>query len=149
MVYEFLISDLIQNSSKKNIGTDKGLAKLGDEIVNLAYSMAKSIYLTKKSTNKIYRTGLKVNKRILSDALKNAQMKSFAKSRADAHDLANTVEAIIAYVWLYNKMSLNEMIDFLTNNLSGDLNIRVEEIQSATQAFTNLLNYLKKDLPEN
>ena len=149
MTYEFLISDLIQINTQKSIGTDKGLAKIGDGIVNLSYSIAKSIYLTKNSSNKILRTGLKVSKRILSNALKNAEMKSFARSRADAHDLADTVEAIIAYVRLSKKIALYEIIDFLTENLSGDLHNRTEEIQSATEAFTNLLNYIKKDLPEH
>ena len=109
MSYKFLISDL---NSQKRIGTDKGLAKIGDGIVNLTYSIAKSIYLTENRVN-ILRTGLKVSKTILSNALKNADMKKFAKNRADAHDLANTVEAIVAYVFLNNKMTLNEIIDFL------------------------------------
>ena len=76
-------------------------------------------------------------------------MKNFARSRADAHDLANTVEAIIAFVWLNNKITLQEIINFLTENLNGDLQNRTEEIQSATLAFTKLLNFIKKDLPEN
>lgn len=145
MSYKFLISDL---NSQKRIGTDKGLAKIGDGIVNLAYSIAKSIYLTENSSN-ILRTGIKVNKMILSNALKNADMKNFAKNRADAHDLANTVEAIIAYVLLNNKMTLNDIIDFLKDNLSGDIQSRTLEIKNATVAFTNLLNYTKKFLPED
>ena len=150
MYYEFLISDLNKINSQKSIGTDKGLAKIGDGIVNLAYSVAKSIYLTRNNSNKeIVRTGLKVSKKILSNALKNANMKSFAKNRADAHDLANTVEAIVAYVWLSNKMSLKEIIDFLTENFSGTLQGRIDEINNAINAFTNLLNYTKKFLPEN
>ncbi len=145
MSYEFLIRDL---NSQKSIGTDKGLAKIGDGIVNLAYSMAKSIYLTENSSN-ILRTGLKVNKTILSNALKNANMKSFAKKRADAHDLANTVEAIVAYVFLNNNFTLNEIIDFLTKNLSGNIQNRTQEAIAATNAFTNLLIHIKKFLPEN
>jgi len=145
MSYKFLISDL---NSQKRIGTDKGLAKIGDGIVNLAYSIAKSIYLTENSSN-ILRTGIKVNKTILSNALKNAGMKNFAKNRADAHDLANTVEAIVAYVLLNDKMTLNDIIDFLKDNLSGDIQSRTLEIKNATVAFTNLLNYTKKFLPED
>ena len=145
MSYKFLISDL---NSQKRIGTDKGLAKIGDGIVNLAYSIAKSIYLTENSSN-ILRTGIKVNKTILSNALKNADMKNFAKNRADAHDLANTVEAIVAYVLLNDKMTLNEIIDFLKDNLSGDIQSRTLEIKNASVAFTNLLNYTKKFLPED
>ncbi len=150
MVYEFLINDLNKIKTQKSIGTDKGLAKIGDGIVNLAYSVAKSIYLTRNNSNKeVVRTGLKVSKKILSNALKNANMKNFAKNRADAHDLANTVEAIVAYVWLNNKMSLKEIIDFLTENFSGNLQGRIDEINNAINAFTNLLNYTKKFLPEN
>lgn len=145
MSYKFLISDL---NSQKRIGTDKGLAKIGDGIVNLAYSIAKSIYLTENSSN-ILRTGIKVNKTILSNALKNADMKNFAKNRADAHDLANTVEAIVAYVLLNDKMTLSDIIDFLKDNLSGDIQSRTLEIKNATVAFTNLLNYTKKYLPED
>jgi len=149
MDYEFLISDLNLNKSQKIIGTDKGLAKIGDGIVNLAYSIAKSIFLTKNNPNeKIVRTGMKVSKIILEKALKNANMKNFAKTRADAHDLADTVEALIAYVWFSNKMTLKDLVDFLADNLSGDLYNRNEEIKNATIAFTNLLNYIKKFLPE-
>jgi len=89
-----------------------------------------------------------VNRNILSNALKNANMKSFAKSRANAHDLADTVEAIIAYVWLSNKMTLPDIINFLKNNLEGDLHSRTEELNSASHAFMNLLIHVKKFLPE-
>jgi len=149
MDYEFLIKDLNLNKSQKIIGTDKGLAKIGDGIVNVAYSIAKSIYLTNNNpNNNIIRTGKKVGKIILEAALKNANMKNFAKSRANAHDLANTVESLVAYVWLNNKMTLKEIIDVLADNLSGDLYNRNEEIKNATIAFTNLLNFMKKFLPE-
>ncbi|MFX1502912.1 MAG: ribonuclease III family protein, partial [Promethearchaeota archaeon] len=149
MDYEFLISDLNLNKSQKIIGTDKGLAKIGDGIVNIAYSVAKSIFLTKNNPNdNIIRTGKKVGKVILGNALKNARMKSFAKTRANTHDLADTVESIVAYIWLSNKMSIKEIIEFLVDNLSGDLYDRNEEIEKATLAFTNLLNYTKQFLPE-
>lgn len=149
MDYEFLIKDLNRIKSQKSIGTDKGLAKIGDGIVNLAYSVAKSIFLTKNNLrNKIFRTGSKVSKQILANALKNAGMKDFAKNRADAHDLADTGEALVAYVWLSKNLTLNEIIDFLTNNLSGDLTNRAEEIKSATIAFTNLFINIRKFLPE-
>jgi hypothetical protein len=149
MNFEYLIKDLNLNKSQKIIGTDKGLAKIGDAIVNLAYSMAKSIVLTKNNPNdKIIRTGKKVSKTILEVALKNADLKNYAKTRANAHDLADTVEAIVAYVWLSNQMTIKDIIDFLADNLTGDLYNRSEEIKNATIAFTNLLNSIKKFLPE-
>ena len=149
MPYKHIIQDLNQNRTPKRIGTDKGLAKIGDGIVNLAYSIAKSIYLTNNSvSNKISRTGQKVSKQILSNALKNADMKNFARSRADAHDLADTVEAIVAYVWLNEDITLTDIIDYLVKELEGDLNSRATEISSATVAFTKLLIHLKEFLPE-
>jgi len=149
MPYDFLIKDLNQNRSPRKIGTDKGLAKIGDGLVNLAYSTAKSLYLSNKAASKQIRTGLKVSQTILSHALKNADMKFFARTRADSHDLADTVEALVAYIWLNNDMTLTEIIDFLLENLSGDLYNRTQEIESATKAFTTLLNHIKKFLPEN
>jgi len=149
MNYEFLLDDLNLLKSQKAIGTDKGLAKLGDGIVNLSYSVAKSIYLTtNNSNNTISRTGLKVSKRILANAIKNAEMRNFAKNRADSHDLADTVEALVAYVWLSNNITLNEIIDLLHRNLAGNLYNRQEEISNATIAFTELLNNIKKFLPD-
>ncbi len=150
MAYNFLLKDLNLNLTQKSIGTDKGLAKIGDGVVNLTYSVAKSMYLTRNNkNNKIIRTGKKVNKTILAEALKDANMKSFSRNRANAHDLADTVEAIIAYIWFSEKMAMEEMINLLADSLTGDLYIRHIEIESAKIAFTKLLNHIKKYLPEN
>ena len=149
MDYEFLIKDIYPNRSQKNIGTDKGLAKIGDGIANLSYSVAKSIFLTENNLNKrIIRTGSKVSKKILSIALKNANLRNFAKTRADAHDLADTAEALIAYIWLLGKLSLHDIIKVLVSNLKGDLYNRTEEIKYATEAFTILLENIKPYLPK-
>ncbi len=150
MAYNFLLKDLNLNLTQKSIGTDKGLAKIGDGVVNLTYSVAKSMYLTRNNkNNKIIRTGKKVSKTILAEALKDANMKSFSRNRANAHDLADTVEAIIAYIWFSEKMAMEEMINLLADSLTGDLYIRHIEIESAKIAFTKLLNHIKKYLPEN
>ena len=150
MSYDFLLKDLNNNLTQKSIGTDKGLAKIGDGIVNLTYSVAKSIVLTRNNkNNKSIRTGLKVSKTILANALKEADMKRFAKSRADAHDLADTVEALIGYIWFIKKMTIEDIINFLVGSLNGNLTVRSEEIQNATKAFRNLLIEIKKYLPES
>ena len=150
MVYDYLLKDINKHLSQKVIGTHKGLAKIGDELVNFVYSVAKSIYLTKNNTHRsIILTSKKVGKKILAYALKEANMKQFAKNRADAHDLADTVEAIIAYVWLSKKMQIEEFIDFLVDNFAGNLSNRNEEIVQAQIAFVKLLNHLKPFLPEN
>ncbi len=148
MSYKFLLQDL--QETPISIGTDKGLAKIGDALVNLSYSIAKSIIMSKNNdTNKIIRTGTKVSKEILSNALKQAGLKYFAKKRADAHDMANTVEAILAYLWLKNAISLDEIVSFLSEHLKGNLSNRKDEIAIAIQAFKNLLLHVKSSLPTN
>jgi hypothetical protein len=150
MSYDFLLKDLHNNLTQKSIGTDKGLAKIGDGIVNLTYSIAKSIVLTRNSkNNNSIRTGLKVSKTILANALREADMKRFSKSRADAHDLADTVEALVAYIWFTKKMTIEDITNFLVDSLNGNLTVRSEEIKNATIAFRNLLIEIKKYLPES
>lgn len=147
MDYHFLIENIPY--TQKAIGTDKGLAKIGDGIVNLAYSVAKSIYLTKKdTTDNITRTGDKVSKKVLAKALKDANMKDFAKNRANSHDMANTVEAIIAYLWLNDKISIHKLIYLLITNLSGNITHRIKEVDNAAYAFTQVLLSVKQNLPE-
>jgi len=149
MVYDYLLKEINQHLSQKAIGTSKGLAKIGDELVNFVYSVAKSVYLTKNSSNnKPILTSKKVGKKILAAALKEANMKQFARNRADAHDLADTVEAIIGYIWLSKKMQIDELIDFLVENFNGDLNDRNEEVKQAQAVFAKLLNHIKPFLPE-
>ena len=92
---------------------------------------------------------MKVSKNILANALKKADMKGFSKNRADAHDLADTVEALIAYIWLTEKMTIEDIINILVDSIKENLTVRSEEIKNATVAFTNLLNHIKKYLPEN
>ncbi|MGV9172774.1 MAG: ribonuclease III family protein, partial [Promethearchaeia archaeon] len=150
MDFKFLIDDLQSAPHlQKRIGTDKGLAKIGDGIVNLTYSVAKSLYLSEQRASKQpKRTGKKVGKKILAQALKNAELKQFAKNRADAHDLADTAEAIIAYVWLSQELSVKQIIEILYKCLQGSLEKRIEERKNAIVAFTRLLLYLKRFLPK-
>lgn len=146
--FDFLISDLKGNP--KSIGTDKGLAKIGDGIVNFTYSVAKSIYLTKfKNTpEKPIREGKKVNKYVLSNALKNAQMRMYAKTRPDAHDLADTYEGLIAYVWIVGDISLIEIINYLSEQFKDDISDYKLERENAILAFTSLLKYISKFIPK-
>ncbi|MEJ2249543.1 MAG: ribonuclease III family protein, partial [Candidatus Lokiarchaeota archaeon] len=99
--------------------------------------------------NNSIRTGEKVSKKVLSNALRDANMKDFAKNRADAHDMADTVEAIIAYLWLKNKITIDQIALFLYKHFEGDLYIRKQETKTAIESFTQLLQSCKKFLPEN
>jgi hypothetical protein len=83
---------------------DKGLAKLGDEIVNMVYSLAESIFINKA-------TGEKVNATILSESMRLSGLRFLAKSRANAHSIADSAEAVIAYAYLQNKVSIDDFIE--------------------------------------
>ena len=147
-MYDSLLKDLKKDFTQKRIGTDKGLAKIGDGVINLSYSLAKSIYLTQNSkSNNIIRTGVKVSRTILAEALKLANMKNFAKNRADAHDMADTVEALVAFAYLNKNMTINDITNHLLNELSENLLNRQEEIENARKAFRSLLIKLKEYLP--
>jgi len=118
---------------------DKGLAQVGDALVNFIYSIARSQVLSK-------RTGKKVNRTILSEALKSADLRHLARPRANAHDLADTVEAIVAYAWGKKVLTIEEMILILVKNLDlGKTEARsiVEENFYATEAFKSLLEEIK------
>jgi len=146
--FSFLISNL--HEKPKAIGTDKGLAKIGDGIVNFTYSVAKSIFLTqyKNSFHNPIREGEKVNKYVLSNALKNAKMRIYAKTRPDSHDLANTYESLIAYVWLNGKISIIEIIEYLAEQFMDDISDYKLERANSIEAFTNLMIHIKKFIPQ-
>jgi hypothetical protein len=124
-------------------GKDKGLAQVGDALVNFIYSIARSQALGK-------RTGKKVNRTILSEALKTADLRHLPRPRADAHDLADTVEAIIAYAWAKKLLTIEEMIQILVKNLDlsagEERNLGIENYRGA-EAFKCLLLEIKSRLP--
>ncbi len=122
---------------------DKGLAQVGDALVNFIYSIARSQVLDK-------RTGKKVNRTILSEALKAANLRHLPRPRADTHDLADTVEAIVAYAWAKKIITIEEMVQILLKNLDlskGEARNLAAENFHASEAFKCLLEEIKARLP--
>lgn len=96
--------------------TDRNLAALGDAYVNFAYSLALS--------NKIGRPcGKKVKGATLSEALRKAGLRAHLPSRMDRHSLSDAAEALLAYAWLNNFVSLDEDVETLVqaDNLKSGL----------------------------
>jgi hypothetical protein len=125
------------------IGRSKQLAQFGDSVTNVAYSMAKS--------KKIGRlVGAKVNRKILSNAYKNAGLKPYANLRADAHSLADSAEAFIGFAYLSKSWTIEIIAQYLYESLrSYEFANYKEEIDGAIEAFTNLLEKIKADIPFN
>ncbi len=106
---------------------DSNLAAFGDAWANLIYS----IYVSYKCES---LTGTRVGSRILSEALKQADLRNLMPSRVTRHKLADAAEALLGYAWLQEFISINESIDLL---------LRGDEI---IDAFTILLLEIKKRL---
>ena len=108
---------------------------MGDTLVNFVYSVARSRVLGKC-------TGKRVSRTVLADALKAAELRDLAKTRADAHDLADTVEALVAYAWAAGALTIEEMVGILAVHLDESTlkmrDLKAETAQAA-EAFKNLL----------
>ncbi len=131
MDYSELIKDL---DNLKEVARNKGLARLGDEIINMAYSMAKSLYLGKCD-------GEKVNKKVLMQAMKGSGLRNLAKSRANSHDIADSAEAIIAYAVLDEKITIDSIIDLLSTELKKN-NPNMNNVSEKQEADINILTIL-------
>lgn len=117
---------------------DEDLAKLGDALVNLIYSMAKSKVRDRPD-------GGKVPNSVLSDALQEAGMRNFAPSRVDRHTLGDIVEAIVAYAWMVDKLDLEESVKIVSDSLSiEDFEERRSLLEATKEGFVNLLSTISK-----
>ena len=123
-----------------DIFKDKKLAQLGDNFINLIYSLAKSIVL--KSPE-----GWKVSGNALSQAMRDSDLRKYAPKRASAHDIGDFAEALMAYTWLSKKITLEEATEILSKQLEGGnfSHIKKEE-RIAIKAFTELFRILKNKL---
>ncbi len=99
--------------------TDAGLAQFGDSLLNFAYSIA----LTETTGRP---RGTKVQDRILADAAANAGLRKLLPRRVGRGDVANSLEALIGYVWLQKMVTLEEIVACLkTENLDPSRNFSV------------------------
>ena len=128
--------------SLKDIGINKPLAKFGDSVTNFIFSLAKTMVLGQFDQRK-------VNKQVLSQALKDAGLKPYARTRSDAHALADTAEAFIGYVYAAHSWSVESMAGILLVPLQEGGYILTDfkqEVAGATAAFTVLLTKIKEFL---
>jgi len=114
-----------RHQSLRDVMLDKGLAALGDALVNFAYSLALSLDLGRP-------TGNRLDNRALSEALRASGLRETAPKRMSRHDLANAAEALLAYGWLKGFLSFWELVEALrgqniTSSLSGLLKKVAEE----------------------
>lgn len=120
-------------SSPEEAFLDKDLAKLGDTLVNLIYSLGRSIAQNKPD-------GAKAPNKVLSESLTSAGLREIASSRVDKHRLGDVTEAIVAYAWLQGEIEIIEAAEILAEALKNtDFDSRKKVLNAAETGFTRLL----------
>lgn len=133
--------NLVRHSSLDSIMNDKGLAKIGDNLVNFAYSLAKSLVLGEA-------TGEKVRDSVLARALRATPAYQRMGRRTDAGRAADGYEAIMAYLWLSGLLTVQDMVVSLQSTLHiGSGMSRKSEGDAAAISFQILLEQNLDSLP--
>jgi len=86
-----------------SILTDNGLAQFGDSLLNFAYSVS----ITETTG---HPKGAKVTDKILAEAAVKAGLRKELPRRIGRGDVANSIEALLGFVWLQKLVSLDEII---------------------------------------
>ncbi|MCG3218668.1 MAG: hypothetical protein KAR35_06660 [Candidatus Heimdallarchaeota archaeon] len=124
-----------------SILSDSKLAAVGDIYVNLIYSIARSSYNKKGAIH--------VWDKSLAEALRRAELRNLMSSKLKSGEIADGAEAFIFYSFINEIMSLDEMSNFLIDELkTKDLTERSREKIVAQEAFTKLLIHLKEKIAE-
>ena len=131
----------VDHESVESIMNDKGLAKVGDNLVNFIYSLAKSVVLG-------HTTGEKVRDSVLARAIRATKVYSQISRRTDAGRAADAYEAIMAYLWMTGRITIQEAVESLTKTLHIDSKTnRKKEGEVAAQSFQYLLEQHLDSLP--
>ncbi len=132
---------LIKHESVRKIMSDTGLAQIGDSLVNLCYSIAKSSVLGQF-------VGEKVRDEVLARAIRSSPVYGEIGKRTDMGQAGDAYEAILAYVWLTGGTSIESVVGTLKQHLLIDSKTsRKQESNIASGAFKFLLNDLITALP--
>ncbi len=116
----------------------KGNAKLGDALVNLIYSIAKTLVTTDP-------TGVKVSDSILAEAYRESlwPKASIVIIKGNKGRVADAIEALILYFWVHENVSLNNLVIPIKEKLDEKyLHHPREEHKTAVKSFKNLLDSL-------
>jgi hypothetical protein len=132
----------VEHENIESIMHDKGLAKVGDGLVNFCYSLAKSLVLGEA-------TGEKVRDSVLARAIRATSVYRHMNRRTDAGRAGDAYEAIMAFLWMTEKISVSSMVDSLSESLHIDnTTSRKKEGEIAAIAFQKFLESNIEHLPK-
>jgi hypothetical protein len=92
---------------------DQKLAKLGDALLNLIYSLSLSQIRGRAD-------GAKIANRILAQAMDASRHRSLVPKGSDKHIRGDIVEAIFAYAWLRGLLDIRECADHLARGITTE-----------------------------
>ncbi len=131
----------VEHKNVESIMHDKGLAKVGDNLVNFCYSLAKSLVLG-------YPTGEKVRDSVLARAIRATSVYRHMNRRTDAGKAGDAYEAIMAYLWMTEKITISDMVASLSESLEIDnTTSRKKEGAIAAVSFQKFLESNIEHLP--
>ena len=131
----------VHHKSLESIMNDKGLAKVGDNLVNFIYSLAKSVVLGQT-------TGEKVRDSVLARAIRATEFYNHFSRRADAGRAADAYEALMAYLWMSGRLTIPEAVESLTKTLNIDSKTnRKKEGEVAAISFQKLIEKYADKIP--
>jgi hypothetical protein len=131
----------VKHSSIEQIMNDKGLAKVGDNLVNLCYSLAKSLVLG-------HATGEKVRDSVLARAIRGTSVYSHMNRRSDIGRAADAYEALVAFLWMTDRITIPVMAESIARLLDIDAKTsRSKEGAIAAVSFQHFLEENIKHLP--
>jgi hypothetical protein len=134
---------LVTHDSVEHIMNDKGLAKIGDTLINFIYSLSKSIVLG-------FSTGEKVRDSILARAIRQTSIYERIGHRTDAGTAGDAYEAIVAYLWLTKQIQIDSIVDMLVDLLPLDTQTsRRAEGRIAAEAFESIMDHLIELVPKS
>lgn len=128
---------LAKHTSIEQIMNDKGLAKVGDNLVNLCYSLAKSLVLG-------HATGEKVRDSVLARAIRGTSVYSHMNRRSDVGRAADAYEALIAFLWMTDKITISAMAESLARLL--DIDCKTSRVKEGAVAATSFQHFLEENI---
>jgi len=111
------------------------MASFGDSLLNFVYSLSLS-----RVSGRL--RGGRVRNKVLAEALCRCGLRDLLSGKVDVHVKGDAFEALIAYAWISGKTSIDELVNVLSDNLSGD------GFEDEIKAFTALLKHVLVKLLE-
>src|SRR5438034_2585241 len=115
--------------------TDHGLAQFGDALLNFVFSLS----LTETSGRP---RGTKVSDKTLAEAAARAGLRKYLPRRIGRGDVANSLEALLGFVWLKKLLTLDEMLNCLkTEGLTDTQNFAQDRKSTRLNSSHTVISY--------